>query len=140
MIEVGFHGRGGQGAVTAAELLAQAAISEGKYAQGFPNFGPERRGAPVMAFFRVSDAPIYLREKIDTPDLVVVLDDSLLDMVDVCEGLKPGGMLVVNIPESRRDKLEKYTDRFQLACVDADLVHRHDPGVVEAARHARLLQ
>ncbi|MCD4718012.1 MAG: 2-oxoacid:acceptor oxidoreductase family protein, partial [Desulfobacterales bacterium] len=70
MIEIRFHGRGGQGAVTAAEILAKAAISEGKYAQGFPNFGAERRGAPVMAFLRISEKPIYIRERIDTPDVV----------------------------------------------------------------------
>ncbi len=78
MIEVRFHGRGGQGAVTSAEMLALAAIEEGKYAQGFPSFGPERRGAPVVAFARVNDKPIRLRSKIYQPDIVVVLDQSLL--------------------------------------------------------------
>ena len=77
MIEVRFHGRGGQGAVTSAELMAQAAIAEGKYAQAFPSFGPERRGAPLQAFLRISDEPIRLREKIYEPDIVVVLDPSL---------------------------------------------------------------
>ena len=72
MIEVRIHGRGGQGAVTSAELLALAAIEEGKYAQAFPSFGPERRGAPVMAFLRVDDQPIRLREKVYDPDVVVV--------------------------------------------------------------------
>ena len=86
MLEVRFHGRGGQGAVTAAELVAQAAIGENGYAQGFPNFGAERRGAPVTAFLRVSSEPIYLREKIDHPNVVVVLDPTLLGSVDVCEG------------------------------------------------------
>ena len=72
MIELRLHGRGGQGAVTSAELLAQAAISEGKYAQAFPSFGPERRGAPVVAFCRISDEPIRLRTNIYHPDLVLV--------------------------------------------------------------------
>jgi 2-oxoacid:acceptor oxidoreductase gamma subunit (pyruvate/2-ketoisovalerate family) len=96
MIEVRFHGRGGQGAVTSAELMALAAIAEGKYAQAFPSFGPERRGAPVQAFLRISDTPIRLREKIYEPDVVVVLDPSLLATANVKSGLKPGGTLVAN--------------------------------------------
>ena len=122
MIEIRFHGRGGQGAVTAAELMAQAAIVEKKYAQGFPNFGPERRGAPVTAFLRISNAPIYSREKIDKPDVVVVLDASLLHLVDVCEGLKPGGTLIMNISEQNTTELKDYTDRYQLATVNADRI------------------
>ena len=96
MIEVRFHGRGGQGAVTSAELMALAAIAEGKYAQAFPSFGPERRGAPVQAFLRISDQPIRLREKIYQPDVVVVLDPSLLATGNVKAGLKAGGTLVAN--------------------------------------------
>jgi pyruvate ferredoxin oxidoreductase gamma subunit len=129
MIEIRFHGRGGQGAVTAVELLAQAAIAEGKYAQGFPNFGPERRGAPVTAFLRVSDEPIYLREKIEKPDVAVVLDASLLDLVDVCVGLKPGGTLVANIPQGKLETLKKYQDRFGIAVVDATRVAIETLGV-----------
>ena len=101
MLEVRFHGRGGQGAVTAAELLAQAAISEGKYAQGFPNFGAERRGAPVTAFLRVSDTPIYTRERILSPNAVVVLDHSLLDLPEISAGFVQGGDLIVNMPSGR---------------------------------------
>jgi 2-oxoacid:acceptor oxidoreductase gamma subunit (pyruvate/2-ketoisovalerate family) len=96
MIEVRFHGRGGQGAVTSAELMALAAIAEGKYAQAFPSFGPERRGAPVQAFLRISDTPIRLREKIYAPDVVVVLDPSLLATANVKAGLKVGGTMVAN--------------------------------------------
>ncbi len=96
MIEVRFHGRGGQGAVTSAELMAMAAIAEGKYAQAFPSFGPERRGAPLQAFLRISDKPIRLREKIYAPDVVVVLDPALLSSGNVKAGLKPEGTLVVN--------------------------------------------
>ena len=96
MIEVRFHGRGGQGAVTSAELMALAAIAEGKYAQAFPSFGPERRGAPVQAFLRISETPIRLREKIYAPDVVVVLDPSLLATANVKAGLKAGGTLVAN--------------------------------------------
>ena len=96
MIEVRWHGRGGQGAVTSVELLALAAIEEGKYAQGFPAFGPERRGAPVMAYNRVSEKPIMIRSGIYHPDVVVVLDPSLIGLVNVTDGLKADGLLVIN--------------------------------------------
>ncbi|MFH2128524.1 MAG: 2-oxoacid:acceptor oxidoreductase family protein [Pseudomonadota bacterium] len=122
MMEIRFHGRGGQGAVTAAELMAQAAILDGKYAQAFPNFGPERRGAPVTAFLRVSDQPIYLREKIESPDTVVVLDPTLIDLVNVADGLKPGGMMVMNLAASGRGALAKYGEQFQVAAVDASRI------------------
>ena len=122
MTEIRFHGRGGQGAVTAAELLAQAAIADGKYAQAFPNFGPERRGAPVTAFLRVSSKPVYLREKIEFPDIVVVLDPSLIDLVDVADGLKPGGMLVINLAPEQESDLAKYREQFQVAAVDASRI------------------
>ena len=96
MIEVRIHGRGGQGAVTSAEMVALAAISEGKYAQAFPSFGPERRGAPVLAFIRVSSDPIKLRCDIREPDVVVVLDPALIPVVNVMSGLKKGGIIIVN--------------------------------------------
>ncbi len=96
MIEIRWHGRGGQGAVTSVEMMALAAIEAGKYAQGFPAFGPERRGAPVMAFNRVSDKPIKIRSGIYRPDVVVVLDPSLVSLVPVTDGLKPDGTLIVN--------------------------------------------
>ncbi len=96
MIEIRFHGRGGQGAVTSAELLAVSAIEHGKYAQAFPSFGPERRGAPVVAFCRISDKPIKLRANIYTPDVVVVLDPSVLTIAHVEQGLKEDGILICN--------------------------------------------
>src|SRR5512137_1918950 len=97
MIEIRLHGRGGQGAVTSAEILSEAAISEGNYAQAFPSFGPERRGAPVQAFFRVSaGTPIRNRSSITDPDVVVVQDPGLLSSVDVTSGLKPGGIVIIN--------------------------------------------
>lgn len=99
MIEVRWHGRGGQGAVTAAEILAHAAIKEGKYAQAFPSFGPERRGAPVLAFNRFDDKPIWVRSDVYEPDVVAVLDPSLLTAVNVLSGLKPGGAVIVNSAE-----------------------------------------
>src|SRR5512137_397514 len=97
LMEIRWHGRGGQGAVTSAELLARAAINEGKYAQAFPSFGPERRGAPVLAFDRVNPKePIRVRADISEPDVVVVLDPSLVNIVNVTSGLKENGTLIIN--------------------------------------------
>ena len=96
MIEIRLHGRGGQGAVTSAELLALAAINQGKYAQAFPSFGPERRGAPVVAFCRIDDKPIKIRANIYHPDIVLVLDPSILRLINVTAGLKEDGILVAN--------------------------------------------
>jgi len=96
MIEVRFHGRGGQGVVTSANILAVAAFKEGKYCQAFPFFGTERRGAPVVSFARIDREFIRTREQIYNPDYVVVLDPTLLDVVDVTEGLKDNGMVIIN--------------------------------------------
>lgn len=96
MIEIRFHGRGGQGAVTAAEILAKAAFEDGKYSQAFPFFGVERRGAPVMAFTRIDDKPIRRRYQVYNPDYVVVLDEGLVDVVDAFSGLKEDGVVVLN--------------------------------------------
>jgi pyruvate ferredoxin oxidoreductase gamma subunit len=119
MIEVRFHGRGGQGAVTSAELMALAAIDEGQYAQAFPSFGPERRGAPVVAFLRVSQTPIRIRSKVYEPDVVVVLDPTLLDIVDVAAGLKSKGLVIINTPKSFEQLRKDYGFKGRLAAVDA---------------------
>ena len=100
MLEVRWHGRGGQGAWTASELLARAAINEGKYIQSFPEFGPERMGAPVSAFTRISDEPIQTHCAVYNPDVVAVLDPSLLKVVPVTEGLNDKGILIVNSKEN----------------------------------------
>jgi pyruvate ferredoxin oxidoreductase gamma subunit len=100
ILEVRWHGRGGQGAWTASELLARAAINEGKYIQSFPEFGPERMGAPMRAFTRISDEPIQMHCAVYNPDVVVVLDPSLLKAVPVTEGLNDEGILVVNSKET----------------------------------------
>lgn len=100
MFAVRIHGRGGQGAVTAAELLSVAAFDEGRHAQAFPTFGSERTGAPVVAFCRIDDKPIRLREPITDPDALVVQDPTLLHQVAVFAGLKPDGFLVVNTSSS----------------------------------------
>jgi len=97
LVEICFHGRGGQGAVTAANLLVAAALKDGnKGVQAFPSFGAERRGAPVRAFARVSDNEIHLRSEVYTPDLVIVLDESIMDIVDVLKGLKSDGTVLIN--------------------------------------------
>lgn len=119
MIEVRFHGRGGQGAVTSAELTALAAIAQGKYGQAFPSFGPERRGAPVMAFVRVGEEPIRSREKIYEPDVVVVLDPSLPEIVDVQSGLKENGTVVLNTRKSIDEVRREHGFNCRLAVVDA---------------------
>ena len=119
MIEIRFHGRGGQGAVTSAELLALAAIGEGKYAQAFPSFGPERRGAPVLAFCRISDQPIKIRANIYEPDIVVVLDSSLLKIVNVAAGMKPNGILITTSKDSPEKVKELLKIKNRLAVVDA---------------------
>jgi pyruvate ferredoxin oxidoreductase gamma subunit len=100
MFAVRIHGRGGQGAVTAAELLSVAAFDEGRHAQAFPTFGSERTGAPVTSFCRIDDRPIRLREPITAPDALIVQDPTLLHQVDLFDGLRPGGFLLVNTSRS----------------------------------------
>lgn len=128
MIEIRLHGRGGQGGVTSAELLAKAAIAEGKFAQAFPSFGPERRGAPVMAFVRVDDQKIRLREKIYSPNIVLVLDPTLLDIVNVAEGLSEDGVVVVNSALTPEELKQKYGFP-KVATVDANKVAMEELGV-----------
>ena len=94
--EIRIHGRGGQGSVTAAQLLAHAAFIESKWVQAFPYFGAERRGAPVKAFARISDAPILLHSQIYNPDYIIVLDPNIYKIADVTEGLKKDGIIVMN--------------------------------------------
>lgn len=119
MIEIRFHGRGGQGAVTCAELLAEAAINEGKFAQAFPSFGPERRGAPVMSFARIDAKKINLRSQIYQPDIVVVLDPTLLKVVDVTDGLKNKGVLIINTDKSTKEIRSMAKVKGKVATVNA---------------------
>ena len=100
LIEIRWHGRGGQGVVTAGKLLAETALGTGRYFQAFPDYGPERMGAPIRAFTRLSDRPITIHAQIQEPDVVLVLDPTLLSTVPVTEGLKEKGSLVVNTPLS----------------------------------------
>ncbi len=129
MIEIRWHGRGGQGAVTSVEMLALAAIEEGKYAQGFPSFGPERRGAPVAAFNRVDDKQIKVRSGIYEPDVVVVLDPSLVALVNVAEGLKADGTLIVNTMLSPEEVRKRTKFKGTIATVDATHIARQELGV-----------
>ena len=112
LIEIRWHGRGGQGAKTASLLLADAAFNTGKYIQGFPEYGPERMGAPITAYNRISDKPITIHSNIYEPDYVVVVDDTLLESVPVTAGLKKEGTIVINTtksPEYLKEKLNGYS-------------------------------
>lgn len=115
MIEIRWHGRGGQGAKTASLLLADAAFNTGKYIQGFPEYGPERMGAPITAYNRISDTPIRIHSNIYEPDYVVIVDDSLIGAVDVTSGLKDNGAIVINTNEdidSLRKKLNEFSGKI----------------------------
>ena len=118
MIEIRWHGRGGQGAVTASELLANATLRIGKYVQAFPAFGPERRGAPVIAFTRIDDNPIEIRWQIAEPDIVVVLDTSLLPVVNVVSGLKKDGVIILNTSKDCNE-MKKLFPNHKIARSDA---------------------
>ena len=130
LIEIRWHGRGGQGGVTSAELIAQAAISEGKYAQAFPSFGPERRGAPVLAFNRIdSREPVRIRAEITTPDVVVVLDPGLLSIVNVTSGLKENGIVAINTRKTAKQIRAEFGIKERLVTVDATKIARELLGV-----------
>ena len=112
LIEIRWHGRGGQGAKTASLLLADAAFNTGKFIQGFPEYGPERMGAPITAYNRISNNPIRVHSNIYEPDFVVVVDDTLLDSVNVTSGLKTDGAIVINTKqddETLKQKLKDYS-------------------------------
>jgi 2-oxoacid:acceptor oxidoreductase gamma subunit (pyruvate/2-ketoisovalerate family) len=119
MIEVRMHGRGGQGAVTAVELLAVSAAEGGKMTQAFPFFGVERTGAPVQAFCRIDDRPVRVHQNVYAPDIVVVLDASLLAVTDVVAGLKPGGIVLVNTKKPKEEVSLKGVHPDKVFIVDA---------------------
>ena len=123
LVEIRWHGRGGQGAKTASLLLADAAFNTGKYIQGFPEYGPERMGAPITAYNRISDERITIHSNIYEPDYVVVVDDSLLECVDVTAGLKEDGAIVINTtktPEEVRPLLKGY--KGKVCTIDAKTI------------------
>lgn len=120
MIEIRFHGRGGQGAVVASNILAVACFLEGKHVQAFPAFGVERRGAPVEAYVRVDEKKVLVRTNVYTPDHVVVMDPTLIEVVNVARGLKPGGTLLLNT-DKRPEDFERFTD-YAVCAVDASRI------------------
>ena len=121
LVEICLHGRGGQGAVTAANLLVEAALNDGnKGVQAFPFFGAERRGAPVRAFARISDDEIHLRSEIYSPDIVIVLDESVRGIVDVLKGLKKEGKILINTTKKPDDF--DFSKKFYVATVDATAI------------------
>ena len=126
LVEICFHGRGGQGSVTAANLLVAAALKDGnKGVQAFPLFGAERRGAPVRAFARISDEEIHLRSEVYFPDIVIVLDESIIGIVNVLKGLKKDGKILINTTKEPEDF--DFSNKYHVATVDATGVAiKHD--------------
>lgn len=129
IVEIRWHGRGGQGAKTASLLLADAAFNTGKFVQGFPEYGPERMGAPITAYNRISDVRSTVHSNIYEPDYVVVVDETLLSAVDVTAGLKPEGAIIINsgkTPEQLRPQLKGYTGR--VCTIDAAAISEAELG------------
>jgi len=122
--EVRFHGRAGQGILTASRIFAEAAITDGKYAQSFPDFGPERLGAPIAAFARIDSQPIEIRSQVYTPNAVAVFEDSLLTKVPVTQGLVAKGKLVVNWTGENLDELKKFGEKTGAStlCLNANRI------------------
>jgi len=117
MMEIRFHGRGGQGTVVASKILADALAKEGNYVQAYPEFGVERRGAPVYAFIRIDNKPIYDKSRIYTPDHVVVVDPTLVEAIDVTVGLKPGGIIIIN--SDRKPEEFKFPAIYRVSTINA---------------------
>lgn len=131
MVEIRFHGRGGQGTVVASKILADALAKEGNYVQAYPEFGVERRGAPVFAFIRIDDKPIYDKSKIYNPDHVVVVDPTLVEAIDVTDGLKDGGYIIIN--SDRPPQHFKFPGRFKVFTINAtEIAVRHRLGTLAA--------
>lgn len=131
MIEIRFHGRGGQGTVVASKILADAITKEGNYVQAYPEFGVERRGAPVFAFIRIDDKPIYDKSRIYRPDHVVVVDPTLIEAIDVTEGLKEGGIIIVN--SDKKPKELKFSDKYKVITINATgIAVKHKLGTLAA--------
>ncbi len=135
MFEVRFHGRGGQGAKSAAQFLVEAALSEGKYIQAYPDYGPERSGAPVKSFARISDEPIITHEPVSRPDAVVVLDPTLAGAVDLTEGLDEKDVIIINSKKSPEEFRRELKFRGKIYTIDASfialkLINRDSPNTV----------
>jgi pyruvate ferredoxin oxidoreductase gamma subunit len=130
MTEIRWHGRGGQGAKTAALLLADAALGSGKYVQAFPEYGPERMGAPVASFDRISSKPILLHSAVTNPDVVLVLDPTLIESVDITEGVLDDGIVIINTEKSPADirKELNITGKIKVYTVDASKISKETIG------------
>jgi pyruvate ferredoxin oxidoreductase gamma subunit len=129
LVEVRWHGRGGQGAKTAALLLAEAAIAEGNYGQAFPEYGPERTGAPVRGYTRISDVPIRIHSAIQNPNVVIVLDQTLLDTIDVTEGASSDSVIIFNTTMTKdqiRKKLK--TPNLKIYILNANQIAQEEIG------------
>jgi pyruvate ferredoxin oxidoreductase gamma subunit len=130
LVEIRWHGRGGQGAKTAALLFADAALSSGKYVQAFPEYGPERMGAPVASFNRLSSKPILLHSGVTDPDVVIVLDPTLMESVDVTEGISPEGVIIINTnkPPAEVKKILNTKGAVKVFTVDASTISKETIG------------
>ncbi len=145
LVEIRWHARAGQGAVTAAKLVAETALFQGRYMQAMPEYGPERTGAPLKAFTRVCDDPIEVHNNIIDPDIVVVLDDTLLETVDVMEGIKDDGVVIVNTVKSADEirKILGVKDSIRVSVVNAsgialDTIKRDIPNTPIVAALSRV--
>lgn len=131
MIEIRFHGRGGQGTVVASKVLADALAKEGNYVQAYPEFGVERRGSPVVSFIRIDSKPIYDKSRIYEPHHVVVLDPTLAEVIDITEGLREGGTIIINTDRSPDDF--KFSGKFKVNTVNAtDIAVKYKLGSLAA--------
>ncbi|MDD5428885.1 MAG: 2-oxoacid:acceptor oxidoreductase family protein [Candidatus Omnitrophica bacterium] len=130
LTEIRWHGRGGQGAKTAALLFADAALAQGLYIQAFPEYGPERMGAPVSAFNRISSKPILLHSGVTNPDIVIVLDPTLVESVDVTEGIPDNGVLMINTEKTPEDikKTFNISSSIKVFTVDASKISKETIG------------
>jgi 2-oxoacid:acceptor oxidoreductase gamma subunit (pyruvate/2-ketoisovalerate family) len=117
MVEIRFHGRGGQGTVVASKVLADALAKEGNYVQAYPEFGVERRGSPVVAFIRIDNKPIYDKSRIYSPDHVVVVDPTLVKSIDITAGLKEGGLIIIN--SDKKPEEFKLPSKFKVVTTNA---------------------
>ena len=131
MVEIRFHGRGGQGTVVASKILADAIAKEGNWVQAYPEFGVERRGSPVVAFIRIDSRPIYDKSRIYAPDHVVVVDPTLVEAIDITEGLKPGGTIIIN--SDRRPEDFAFHRTFRVRTINAtEIAVKHRLGTLAA--------
>jgi pyruvate ferredoxin oxidoreductase gamma subunit len=145
LTEIRWHARAGQGAVTAAKVVAETALAADQYMQAMPEYGPERMGAPIKAFTRISDHPIEIHNNIENPDVVIVLDESLLDVVDVTEGISDEGIIIINTcsPPADVKRALKVGEGVKVACVDAsgialDTIKRDIPNTPIVGAFARV--